>query len=43
MKSQMVTSKSGGELISLQLDGKEMIHQGENCTDENGKVYWTAP
>lgn len=36
----MDTSKFGGELISFKLDGEEKIHQGENCVDENGKVYW---
>ena len=40
MTSQMATSRFGGELISFKLDGVEKIHQGENCTDENGKVYW---
>ena len=40
MTSQMITSRFGGELISFKLDGVEKIHQGENCTDENGKVYW---
>jgi galactose mutarotase-like enzyme len=36
----MVTSKNGGELVSFKLNGKERIHQGEECVDENGKVYW---
>ena len=40
MNSQITTSKFGGELISFKLDGEEKIHQGEDCTDENGKVYW---
>lgn len=40
MHTQMLTSKHGGELISFKLDGEERIHQGENCKDENGKVYW---
>lgn len=40
MKSQMVTSKFGGELISFKLNGVEKMHQGEDCKDENGKVYW---
>lgn len=40
MKSKMVSSNVGGELISFQLDGEEKIHQGEDCIDENGKVYW---
>ena len=40
MNSQMTTSRLGGELISFKLDGEEKIHQGEDCTDENGKVYW---
>lgn len=40
MHAQMVTSKMGGELISFKLNGKERIHQGEDCVDENGKVYW---
>lgn len=29
-----------GELISYKLDGQEKIHQGKDCIDENGKVYW---
>ena len=40
MYAQMLTSKNGGELISFKLNGREKIHQGDNCTDENGKVYW---
>ena len=40
MQSQMLTSKLGGELISYKLDGIEKIHQGQDCTDANGRVYW---
>ena len=40
MQTQMVTSKSGGELISFKLNGTERIHQGADCVDENGKVFW---
>lgn len=40
MQNQMLTSRKGGELISYKLDGIEKIHQGQNCIDENGKVYW---
>ena len=40
MYAQMLTSRAGGELLSFKLNGIERIHQGENCTDENGKVYW---
>lgn len=40
MQAQMVTSKDGGELISFKVNGEERIHQGSNCVDENGKVYW---
>lgn len=40
MQSQMITSRAGGELISFKLDGVEKIHQGQDCVDENGKVYW---
>lgn len=29
-----------GELISYKLDGQEKIHQGQDCVDENGRVYW---
>ncbi len=36
----MLTSRLGGELISYKLDGIEKIHQGQECIDENGKVYW---
>lgn len=40
MHAQMLTSKFGGELISFKLDGIEKLHQGKDCIDENGKVYW---
>lgn len=40
MHSQMLTSRLGGELISYKLDGIEKIHQGKDCIDEKGKVYW---
>lgn len=40
MHTQILTSKFGGELIGFRLNGEERIHQGENCVDENGKVYW---
>ena len=40
MYTQMLTSKMGGELISFKVNGKEKIHEGEKCIDENGKVYW---
>ena len=40
MYTQMLTSKKGGELLSFKINGKEKIHQGEKCLDENGKVYW---
>ena len=40
MHSQMLTSRLGGELISYKLDGIEKIHQGQDCIDENGRVYW---
>lgn len=40
MYTQMLSSKKGGELISFKINGKEKIHQGEKCLDENGKVYW---
>ena len=40
MHAQMLTSKFGGELISFKLNGIEKLHQGEDCVDENGKVYW---
>ena len=40
MYKQMQTSKQGGELISFKINGEEKIHQGENCMDENGKIYW---
>lgn len=40
MQAQILTSKNGGELIGFKLNGKERIHQGEDCVDENGKVYW---
>ena len=40
MHAQMLTSKFGGEIISFKLDGIEKLHQGKDCIDENGKVYW---
>lgn len=40
MYTKMLTSKMGGELVSFKLNGEERIHQGMNCVDENGKVYW---
>ena len=40
MYTKMLTSKIGGELVSFKLDGEERIHQGLDCVDENGKVYW---
>ena len=40
MHTQILTSKDGGELISFKLNGVEKIHQGAECMDENGKVYW---
>ena len=40
MHTQILTSKFGAELISFKLDGEERIHQGENCVDSNGKIYW---
>jgi len=40
MYTKMLTSKMGGELVSFKLNGEERIHQGKECLDENGKVYW---
>jgi len=40
MHTQMLTSKDGAELLSFKLDGIEKIHQGEECVNEKGKVYW---
>lgn len=40
MYTQMLTSKYGAELVSFRINGEEKVHQGENCTDENGRVYW---
>ncbi len=40
MYTQMLTSKYGAELISFKLNGEEKIHQGEDCVDMNGRVYW---
>ena len=40
MDTQMLTTPNGGELISFKINGEEKMHQGENCIDENGKVYW---
>ena len=40
MHGQMLTTKFGGEIISFKLNGEERLHQGKDCVDENGKVYW---
>lgn len=40
MYTQMLTSKYGAELVSFKINGEEKVHQGENCTDENGRIYW---
>ena len=40
MHTQMLTSKDGAELLSFKLDGIEKIHQGEECVNEKGKIYW---
>lgn len=40
MYTQMLTSKYGAELVSFKINAEEKIHQGENCTDENGRIYW---
>ena len=40
MEALMTTTSFGGELLSFKLDGIEKIHQGEECRDEKGKVYW---
>ena len=40
MYTQMLTSKYGAELISFKLDGEEKVHQGEDCVDLSGRVYW---
>lgn len=36
----METKKIGGELTSFVVNGKERIHQGEECLDKGGKPYW---
>lgn len=40
MRTQMLTSRLGGELVSFKVNGEEKIHQGADVLDENGKVYW---
>lgn len=40
MYTQMLTSKYGAELVSFKINGEEKVHQGENCADENGRIYW---
>ena len=40
MHAQMLTSKNGGELVSFKLNDIERIHQGQDCIDDNGKVFW---
>ena len=40
MHNQMLSSRLGAELISYKLDGIEKLHQGQDCVDENGRIYW---
>lgn len=40
MNSQMLSSRLGAELTSFKVDGIEKIHQGPECTDNNGRIYW---
>ena len=40
MYSQMFSSRLGAELTSIKLDGVEKLHQGQDCIDENGRIYW---
>lgn len=40
MHTQMLTTKEGAELLSFKVNGEEKIHQGEECIDKNGKIYW---
>lgn len=40
MRTQMLTSRLGGELVSFKVNGEEKIHQGAHVLDESGKVYW---
>ena len=40
MKNEMITVELGGELIGLKINGVERIHQGEECKDEYGNVFW---
>ncbi|MBR0350747.1 MAG: aldose 1-epimerase family protein [Clostridia bacterium] len=37
---QIKCSSHGAELTSIKLDGKEMLHQGNEVLDENGKAFW---
>ena len=40
MDTQMLSTKDGAELLSFKINGEEKIHQGEECVDKNGKIYW---
>ncbi len=40
MDAQMLTTKEGAELLSFKLNGEERIHQGEECVNQDGKIYW---
>ena len=40
MYSQMFSSRLGAELTSFKLDGVEKLHQGQDCIDGNGRIYW---
>lgn len=40
MSLEIQSVRTGAELVSIKWNGKEMLHQGADCTDKSGKVYW---
>lgn len=40
METKMLSTKFGGELQSLKINDVEKLHQGQNCLNKNGKIFW---
>ena len=40
MSLEIQSVRTGAELVSIKWNGKEMLHQGADCTDKSGRVYW---
>lgn len=37
---EIQTKSQGAELTSIKSNGREILHQGENVRDKNGKAFW---